>query len=458
LPTVTEQPTFDDLFRVISAAAVGDTHHRVELPDDLQYDDPAAKLAVALNLLLDDLAYRDGVLKAQFETLRHTEEQLRQSQKMEGIGRLAGGVAHDFNNLLSVILSYGEILLAKLEPENPLRLEVAEIVKAGSRAASLTRQLLAFSRQQVVEPRIIDLNELILSMDGMIRRLVGEDIEFKSIPADDLGKVKADVSHMEQVILNLVVNARDAMAEGGSLVIETGNVVLDDNYVSRHLDAVAGPHVMLAVSDTGAGMDEATRARLFEPFFTTKEKGRGTGLGLSTVYGIVKQNGGNIWTYSEVGRGTTFKIFLPCASDSDGRPIRRSTPVSTSVSKGTETILLVEDDDQVREVVISILRLDGYQILEARGAEEAMNLSRLHPGEISLLLTDVVMPKMNGRELAKRLAAERPDMRVLFMSGYTQNVIIHHNVLDEGLVLLQKPFTPDALLQKVRAAIEAGPA
>ena len=445
-------PSFDDIFAVISSAAVGDGDRRVELPDDLNVDDPATKIAVALNVLLDDLAFRDNALKAQYETLRRTEEQLRQSQKMEGIGRLAGGVAHDFNNLLSVILSYGELLLIELPPDDPLRLEVVEIIKAGSRAANLTRQLLAFSRQQVVEPRIIDLNELIRGMDGMIRRLIGEDIEFETIPLEGLGLVKADLSHLEQVILNLVVNARDAMPGGGTLVIETGNVVLDDAYLRRHVDAVAGPHVMLAVSDTGAGMDEATKSRLFEPFFTTKEKGRGTGLGLSTVYGIVKQNGGNIWVYSEVGRGTTFKIFLPCATDAAAPSLPR--PVSVSTGKGTETILLVEDDDQVREVVLSILRRDGYRLLEARDAEAALLISEQWQGNIHLLLTDVVMPKMNGRELAKNLVAQRPDTHVLFMSGYTQNVIIHHNVLDAGLVLLQKPFTPDALLKKVREVLE----
>ena len=447
------KPSFADIFAVISSAAVGDGDKRVELPDELRVDDPATQIAVALNLLLDDLAFRDNALKAQYETLRRTEEQLRQSQKMEGIGRLAGGVAHDFNNLLSVILSYGELLLLELPREDPLRLEVGEIIKAGSRAANLTRQLLAFSRQQVVEPRIIDLNELIRGMDGMIRRLIGEDIEFETIPLEGLGLVKADLSHLEQVILNLVVNARDAMPEGGTLIIETANVVLGDAHLGKHVDAVAGPHVMLAVSDTGEGMDEATRSRLFEPFFTTKEKGRGTGLGLSTVYGIVTQNGGNIWVYSEVGRGTTFKIYLPCATDATAQSLPR--PVSVSVARGTETILLVEDDDQVREVVLSILRRDGYQLLDARDAETALLISKQWPGKIHLLLTDVVMPKMNGRELAKHLVAQRPDTQVLFMSGYTQNVIIHHNVLDAGLVLLQKPFTPDALLRKVRAVLEA---
>jgi signal transduction histidine kinase/ActR/RegA family two-component response regulator len=452
LSTVKPPPSFDDIFAVISSAAVGDSDRRVELPDDLLVDDPATKIAVALNVLLDDLAFRDNALKAQYETLRRTEEQLRQSQKMESIGRLAGGVAHDFNNLLSVILSYGELLLLQLQAEDPLRLEVVEIIKAGGRAANLTRQLLAFSRQQLVEPRIIDLNELIRGMDGMIRRLIGEDIAFETIPLEGLGLVKADVSHLEQVILNLVVNARDAMSEGGTLVIETGNVVLDEVYLRRHVDAVAGPHVMLAVSDTGAGMDEATQSRLFEPFFTTKEKGRGTGLGLSTVYGIVKQNGGNIWVYSEVGRGTTFKIFLPRAADTEVPSLPR--PISVSSGKGTETILLVEDDEQVREVVLSILRREGYELLEACDAEAALLISEQWPGAIHLLLTDVVMPKMNGRELAKQLVAQRPDTLVLFMSGYTQNVIIHHNVLDAGLVLLQKPFTPHALLKKVQEALE----
>jgi CheY-like chemotaxis protein len=336
-----------------------------------------------------------------------------------------------------------------------MRGELGEIVKAGGRAANLTRQLLAFSRQQVVEPRVIDLNELIKSMDTMLGRLVGEDVRLVLNLGQELGRVKADVGHLEQVIMNLVINARDAMPDGGTLIIETSDVMLDDAYARDHLDANVGPHVMLAVSDTGSGMDEATRLRIFEPFFTTKERGRGTGLGLSTVYGFVKQNGGSIWVGSGRGKGTTFRVFLPCASEDAASAGHRAVPLVHRA--GTETILLVEDDDQVRAVALNILRSGGYQVLEAPNPDDALTLSQAHAGTIHLLLTDVVMPGINGRELAERLQLSRPDMEVLFMSGYTDNVIAQHNLIDadSDLALLQKPFTPDVLLRRVRQSLES---
>jgi signal transduction histidine kinase len=385
------------------------------------------------------------------ETLSRTEEQLRQAQKMEAVGRLAGGVAHDFNNILSVILGYGALMLERMATNDPQRDDMQEIVKAGGRAAALTGQLLAFSRQQVVQPKVIDLNGLITDMDPMLRRLVGEHLEFKTVPREGLGRIKADRGHLEQLLMNLVVNARDAMPSGGVLVIETANVELDEAYARDHIEVKSGPYVMLAVSDTGSGMDELTKARIFDPFFTTKEKGRGTGLGLSMVYGIVKQSGGNIWVYSEQGKGTTFKVYFPRFMGDEA--LAPALPPMPLVVYGTETVLLAEDDVQVRGLVFNILKAKGYHVLEGRSAADALAISEKYADTIHLLLTDVIMPKMNGRELAAKVNAQRPGVRVLYMSGYTENVIIHHNELDKGLSLLQKPFTPDGLLRKVREAI-----
>ncbi len=384
------------------------------------------------------------------------EDQLRQSQKMDAIGQLAGGVAHDFNNLLSVVLSYSDMLLMDLKAEDPVRADIVEIRRAGQRASDLTRQLLMFSRQQVVEPRVLDLNEVLSGVDKMLRRLVGADVDIVSVPGSALGRVRADPGSLEQVLVNLAVNARDAMPTGGQLTMETANVTLDEEYARSHLGAAPGAYVMLSVSDTGTGMDKATLARIFEPFFTTKEKGRGTGLGLSTVFGIVKQSGGSIWVYSEPGLGTTFKVYLPRVDD-------ELTAVDPAVAggtlRGTETILLVEDEDQVREVICGILRRHGYAVLDARNAGEALLLSEEHPGRIHLLLSDVVLPKMSGPALARRLALSRPDMRVLCMSGYTDDAAVRHGVIDAELAYLQKPITVETLTRKVRSVLDAaGPA
>jgi PAS domain S-box-containing protein len=385
---------------------------------------------------------------------KHLEEQLRQSQKMEAVGRLAGGIAHDFNNLLTAITGYSDLTLRRLRPEDPLRRNVEEVKKAGERAASLTRQLLAFSRKQVLQPKVLDLNSVVSDMEKMLRRLIGEDIELRTALAPELGSVRADPGQIEQVIMNLAVNARDAMPHGGNLIIETGNVSLDEGYATRHIAVKPGAYVMLAVSDTGAGMSEETQARIFEPFFTTKEVGRGTGLGLSTVYGIVKQSGGNIWVYSEEGRGTAFKIYLPRV-DEAAQEYKPSQGAEEPLD-GTEVILLAEDDERVRNLVRAVLEGYGYRVLEAEDGGAALSISARHEGPIHLLLTDVVMPKMSGRELAGRLARVRPGMKVLYMSGYTDESIVHHGVLDADTPFIQKPFEPEALARKVRELLGGG--
>jgi len=381
---------------------------------------------------------------------RKLEAQLQQSQKMEAIGILAGGVAHDFNNILTTIIGNASLALMNVSKDDTLREEIEEIKIAGERAASLTRQLLAFSRKQIIHPKILDLNELLTDIEKMLGRLIGEDIELLTIPGPALWQVEADPGQMEQVIMNLAINARDAMPKGGKLTVETANVDLDRNYFRKHgiEKEQPGTYVMLAVSDTGIGMDKETQEHIFEPFFTTKEIGKGTGLGLSTVYGIVKQNNGFIWVYSEPGQGSTFKIYLPKAKGD----VEEEEKERTSVSElgGSETVLIVEDDDSLRKLAQRTLQQHGYRVLEAENGEDALRISKEHEGPIDLLITDVVMPKMGGKEVAERLQPLYPQMKVIYMSGYTDDAIVQHGVLGPGLNFLEKPFTPEGLARKVR--------
>lgn len=393
-----------------------------------------------------------AALEKALEVTRKTEEKLIHAQKMEAVGRLAGGIAHDFNNLLTVILGNSGEVLAGLRPEDPMHEVISEIEKAGQRAAGLTRQLLAFSRKQVLETRIVNVNELIVSAEKMLRRIVGEDIELTLLLDPRPQFCKLDKGQFEQVLMNLVVNARDAMLDGGRLTIETASVTLDADYVDDHPDVAPGEHVRITVSDTGVGIARDIQAHIFEPFFTTKSDGSGTGLGLSTAYGIVRQSGGTIWLYSEPGQGTTFKIFFPRQTGG----IRESAPPAPAIGtkRGKETILIVEDDEQVRATIAGILRRAGYHVISAVNGGEALLICEQHGGTIHLLLTDVVMPKLNGRKLAERLLQIRPNMRVLFMSGYTENVVVHHGILDGNFNFLPKPVTADALLTKVREVHE----
>lgn len=379
-------------------------------------------------------------------------DQLRQSQKMQAVGELAGGIAHDFNNLLMVMKGHAEMLLDQIPALSPVRHSVEQMQQAAERAEGLTRQLLAFSRRQVLQPRVLDLNEVVGGMIKMVSRVIGENIELAFLPGSNLARVKADPSQMEQVVLNLVVNARDAMPGGGRLTIETSNVEIDRSYGARHAGMAAGPYVMVIVSDTGSGMDAATQARIFEPFFTTKGPGKGTGLGLATVYGVVKQSGGFIWVYSEVGRGTTFKIYLPQVIAEVEKPAEARKPAGPP--SGNETILFVEDEDSVRELVREYLAAAGYRILEAADGEQALQIASAHSGPIHLLVTDVVMPHLSGRELAARLSPSRPDLKVLFISGYTDDSIFRSGVLDGGMAFLQKPFNLKSLAQRVREVLD----
>ncbi len=381
------------------------------------------------------------------------EQQLRQAQKMEAVGRLAGGIAHDFNNILTAITGYSDLLLEDLAASDPRRQDAAEVRKAADRAAGLTRQLLAFSRQQVLQPRVLDLNALVSELEKMLRRLLGEDVELATRLEPALGPVKADPGQIEQVIMNLAVNSRDAMPRGGKLTIETANVALDEAYARDHYPARPGLYALLAVSDTGVGMSEETQAHLFEPFFTTKEKGKGTGLGLATVYGIVKQSGGFIWVYTELGRGTVFKIYLPRV-DAATETLAGAAGSRAPATRGTETVLLAEDEAPVRSVARQVLERHGYTVLEAPSAEAALDIADRYSGPIHLLLTDVVMPGLSGRDLAVRLATRRPEARVIYMSGYTDDAITRHGVLEPGLAYIQKPFTADTIVQKVREVLD----
>jgi PAS domain S-box-containing protein len=384
---------------------------------------------------------------------RQLEDQLRQAQKMEAVGMLAGGVAHDFNNLLTIISGYSQLILNSLKQGDPNHYSAEQILKAGERAATLTQQLLAFSRPQVLQPKVLDLNKLVTGLSTLLRRLIGEDVDLQLVLRPDLGSVSADAGQIEQVLMNLVVNARDAMPKGGTLTIETANVDLDESYTGRHLVVKPGPYVQIAVSDNGGGMDEVTQSRLFEPFFTTKASGRGTGLGLSTVFGIVKQSGGNLDVYSVPDRGTSVKVYLPridqpatVEADSDHR----------QVAVGSETVLLVEDEEMVRHLVRETLVRAGYTVMDTSDPLEARRLSGSYRGTIHLLITDVVMPKVSGRELAEELHARRKSMKVLYMSGYTDSAIVNTGILHKQVAFLQKPFTPAALTQKVREVLESG--
>lgn len=389
---------------------------------------------------------------ALMEREKEQADQLRQSQKMEAVGQLAGGVAHDFNNLLTAISGYSDLGLRRLSDTDPLRKNLEEIKKASSRATSLTRQLLAFSRKQMLQAKVIDLNAIVGDMDRMLRRLIGEDIDLISILDPCACQVKADPGQIEQVVLNLAVNARDAMPRGGKLTIETSHVYLDEAYARAHVSVQSGYYVMLAVSDTGFGMDHEVQKRVFEPFFTTKEIGKGTGLGLSTVYGIIKQSEGSIWVYSEVGKGSTFKVYLPAVREN--LDANDAKPNSIEALRGQETVLLVEDEEMVRNLTREILEMSGYRVLTASNGEEACGVCDDFEEEIDLMITDVVMPQMSGRELHEYVAKQRPDMAVLYMSGYTDDAIVRHGVLDDGMPFLQKPFTPDAFARKVRELIE----
>jgi len=390
-----------------------------------------------------------------YEDLTQTQDQLVQAQKMEAIGQLAGGVAHDFNNLLTVISGRSLLTLSALPAGDPHRRNLELIQTTAERAAALTRQLLAFSRKQVLQPKVLELNTVVSGLMPMLRRLIGEHIEFVAVAAPDLGRVKADPSQLEQVILNLAVNGRDAMPDGGKLTIETANVELDDAYARGHAGVASARYVRLAVSDTGHGMDAATQARIFEPFFTTKEQGKGTGLGLATVHGIVQQSGGHIWVYSEPGQGSTFKIYLPRVGEAAeaGGP----APALAPPARGSETVLLVEDDEEVRALARETLEGNGYAVLPAASAAEALRLAGGGSRRLHLLVTDVVMPRLSGRGLAERLALDDPGLRVLYISGYTDDAIVRHGVLEEGTAFLQKPFTPETLLRKVREVLDEAP-
>jgi PAS domain S-box-containing protein len=396
-----------------------------------------------------DITERKRLEKA----LRESEDQLRQSQKLEAIGQLAGGVAHDFNNLLTAINGYSALARRRIGDEHPISSYLEEISKAGDRAANLTRQLLAFGRKQLLQPLALNLNDIVSDMIKLLKRLIGEDVQLVTKPGANLKQIKADPGQLEQVLVNLVVNARDAMPQGGTITIETANTKLDGAYASRHLGVTPGAYVMLAVSDTGTGMDHPTQARIFEPFFTTKEIGKGTGLGLSTVYGIVRQSGGNVWVYSEPGKGTTFKVYLPQVEEEVAAPVEAKA-VAT-IKRGSETVLLVEDEDMVRHLASELLEESGYIVLSANGGEEAISFAARHEARIDLLITDVVMPNISGKEVAEKLKKIHPETKVLFMSGYTDEAIVHHGIVDSDIAFIQKPFSEQALAQKIRDVLDS---
>jgi two-component system, cell cycle sensor histidine kinase and response regulator CckA len=429
---------------------------------DHDVDSQAMKAGAADYLVKDQLSPQllERVVRHALErkgaeqALAHSEAQLRQAQKMEAIGSLAAGIAHDFNNLLSIVLSYSELAAEPLAEGDPLRADLMQISEAGLRAAALTKQLLAFSHQQLLQPKVLDLNAVFAKMATMLRRLLGEDIELTPPRSAAVHQIVADPSQVEQVIMNLAVNARDAMPQGGKIGIEVTTVTLDEEFAARHLGAKAGAHVLLSVSDTGTGMNSTTLARVFEPFFTTKELGKGTGLGLATVFGIVRQSGGVICVDSVVGSGTTFSIYFPVA---EGTVSHSPEPINLERPSllGTETILLVEDEESVRSLVRAILNKFGYIVLDAQSGGDALLLCEQHPDSIDLLLTDVVMPRMSGRQLAERLALLRPQLKVLYMSGYTSDAVLRHGVRDATIAFIQKPITPGPLARRVREALDS---
>jgi PAS domain S-box-containing protein len=436
--------------RVLKSGRESALEHAMKAPDGARRN-----IMVKKTLYTDEKGQRYivGILRdiTEHKTL---EEQLRQAVKMEAVGTLAGGVAHDFNNLMTAVMGYSELLLQRVAEGHPWRRDVEQIRKAGTRAASLTQQLLAFSRKQVVQPKIVDINQVISETEKMLRRLIGEDIRLVSRPEPRLWRVMVDPGLIGQVVMNLAINARDAMPQGGNLTIETANARLDHSHARHYIGVAAGNYAMLTVSDTGIGMDEETLSHIFEPFFTTKEKGKGTGLGLATVYGIVKQSEGHIQVRSEPGKGTTFRILFPRA-DQETEETGPGEGPGGSLQGGSETILIVEDDEIVRDLVRTTLHLAGYTVLEAENGDEAIAVCREHSGRIQLLVTDVVMPKMSGLELAETLAADSPSMKVLYISGYTDKAIAHHGVPEEGAAFLQKPFTPQALTTKIREVLAA---
>ena len=416
-------------------------------------DESWRTLEVIARNLLDTPSVRGFVINARDITERkQLEEQFDQAQKMEAIGRLAGGIAHDFNNLLVPIIGHAELGLMHLSPSDKLHEHLDQIYKAAQRAADMTRQILSISRRQELETTVVDLNQIVLGLETMLRRLIGEDIEIEMNLDPSLNHIEADNSKISQVLLNLAINARDAMPNGGQLVFQTNNVVLDENHISRQTDIAHGAYVMLSVSDTGHGMDEETRQRLFEPFFTTKEEGKGTGLGLATVHGIIKQHRGHVGVYSEKNRGTTFKIYFPFT---EAKPKKdKPLTLSTTVPSNHQTILLVEDEQMVRKLTSDMLKTQGFQVFEAANGVEALHFAQSYEGKIDLLLTDVVMPQMNGQELYTQLIAKRTDLKVLFMSGYVDNILNYHDTIKTGVNFLQKPFTIQALIQQVKGALQ----
>jgi PAS domain S-box-containing protein len=418
----------------------------------VRLDGTTVDVEISASPFLDEGVTAIQVVCRDVSDRKKLEQQYHQAQKMEAIGQLAGGVAHDFNNLLTIISGYSELLVSRFPANDPTRGLIQEIHKAGERAALLTRQLLSFSRKAVIEPRVLDLNAIVTDTEKMLRRLIGEDIGLTTVLDPALGQVKADAGQIEQIIVNLAVNARDAMPKGGKLTIETHNVELDESYAAMHPEVKPGPYVMLAVSDTGCGMSEETKARIFEPFFTTKGVGKGTGLGLATVFGIVKQSGGHVGVYSEPGRGATFKVYLP--------PVEERVPSGKSLHglkvapHGSETILLVEDEDAVRGITRLALQMHGYTVLEAKNGAEALKFCEQRQGPIHLLITDVVMPDMGGREVAESMTAFKPGIKILYLSGYTDDAVVRHGILQAEVAFLQKPFSPIALANKVREVLD----